>query len=725
MEIKDVLKQLTLNEKLLLITGAGAFSSYGIPEKGIPSIRMADGPYGVKTKGGNAICMMNTCLMASSWDREISRTVGSMLGKEASRLGVDMLLGPAINIKRNPLAGRNFEYYSEDPYLTGILASEYVKGVQGEGILTCAKHFACNNQETFRWSQDSIVDDDTLRNIYLKAFEILVSRAAPDCIMASYNMINHVYACENKYLLKDILRDEWRYSGVVVSDWCAAVNIVESIKNGMELEMPGNAHNSVKKLEDAIKSGKISLERVDEAVERLLALALKTREKNEETAVDIDKLVEITGESFVLLKNEGVLPFVKEEKILLIGTAKELRIQGGGCAALKTNFISTPYEEIGKYASVCDYIDGYDISTIKDSLSTYDKIIVFLTLPEDCDSEAFDRSTMSFPKAQTEVFTRLKEYNQNIIAVLQNGSAVELDFADDVKGILETYYAGSYGSVALAEVLYGNVVPSGRLAESFPVCYEDVPNQKQFGKSEQVYYSEREFVGYRYYTTYGIKPRYAFGFGLSYASFEWEDITFEKTGDYTVELSLTVKNVSDFDGKECVQVYLEGTECLTPRRSLVAFETVRVRANECKRVKICLDESAFSKYVNGKKRIMEGDYVIALAKDSESVIARQEYFLSSKEEKKICAQTLLGDLLINEKYRKTVLVYMQNIINFWAFGELDTEEKFEESVFLKNSVYNMPIRAFTYFCADAFDEKKMEELLKELRAIGGDNVENS
>jgi beta-glucosidase len=319
-------RQLTTSEKLVLLTGCGGMEAVDLGDG--EAIRMADGPCGVKTQDGNAVCFMSTSLMASSWDREICREVGNMIGDEALRNGVDLMLVPAINIKRSPLAGRNFEYYSEDPYLTGTLASAYINGMKKTGTLTCVKHFACNNQESFRWVQNSIVDDDTLRNVYLKAFEIVVQNTEVDCIMASYNLVNGTYACENEYLLKDILRDEWGYDGVVVSDWCAINDTVKALKNGVDLEMPGNACSSVPKWKKAYETGELSQERIDEAKDRLLALYDKKPQKKVGAPIGVDKekLVKMTAESFVLLKNDGVLPLKKEEKLLLVGTAKNPRI---------------------------------------------------------------------------------------------------------------------------------------------------------------------------------------------------------------------------------------------------------------------------------------------------------------------------------------------------------------------------------------------------------------
>lgn len=711
---------LTLNEKVRLLTGEGGFGTCSIPSRNIKGIRMADGPNGVKTEDGRNLCIMNSGLMASSWDKELCYEVGRVLGIEAVESGVDMILAPAINLKRNPLAGRNFEYYSEDPVLTGTLAAEYIKGIKSMGVLVCAKHFACNNQEYRRWTQNSVVDDDTLRNLYLKAFEIVVKQTDVDAIMASYNQVNGVAVCENRYLLTDILRKEWQYKGVLMSDWCAMNHCVESFQNGLDLEMPGNAHNTVPKLLEAVENGKLSEEDVNRKVERILALSEEAAEKKNVCAatIDVEKLIQMTGESFVLLKNDGILPFEKTDKVLLIGTANHPRIQGGGCAEMKTNTVKTPYEEIAKKATVCDCVDGYDIKGKERILAKYDKIVVFLTLPEDCDSEAFDRKTLCFPEEQIAVLRKIRQYNVNLLVVLQNGSAVDLSFENEVKGILETYYAGSYGACALAEVLYGNMNPSGKLAESFPLSDADVPNRSFFGQPTDVCYIEKEFIGYRYYTTYGIKPRYPFGFGLSYCQFEIEHVTFEQNGAYNFTIGCEVTNTSGrFSGKETIQIYLKSQNPFEPRMQLLEFASVRLQAGETKHCTILLNREHFERYVSGQKLMRTGSYTLCVATSSEQIIAEKEVALAEETKLEFNENTLVGSLLSEEKYRDITLTYMKRIINFWAYGMFETDRNFEENVFLKNSIYNMPLRAFSYFAPEEFDDKSIECFLTELKKI--------
>ena len=717
MNVEECVQALSLDEKLNILTGDGAFSTAGIPTWGIRGIRMADGPNGIKTEDGRNICVMSTGLMASSWDRDICREIGKILGAEAVETGIDMVLAPAVNVKRNPLAGRNFEYYSEDPVLTGILATEYIKGIKSAGVLVCLKHFACNNQEFRRWSQNSVVDDDTLRNLYLRAFEIIVKNTKVDAVMAAYNRINGINACENRYLLTDILRKEWIFDGVVMSDWCAINQTVDSYQNGLDLEMPGNAHNTVPKLKAAVENGKLTEMEIDRKVKRILNLSVEAAEsKKMSMPIDVERLIQMTGESFVLLKNDAVLPFDKKDKVLLIGTVKEPRIQGGGCAQMKTDTVKNPLEEISKYAAVCDCIEGYDIEESKVNFRDYDKVIVFLTLPEDCDSEAFDRKDLFFPAEQTAVLKKIRQYNENIVAVLQNGSVVDLSFEEDVKGILETYYAGSYGACALADVVYGKINPSGKLAETFPMTYSDVPNRDFFGLPTDVVYAEKEFIGYRYYTTYGVKTRYPFGFGRSYCQFILDDAEFIRKGEYDFEISCNVTNTSRyFCGKETVQIYLKSQNFFEPKLQLLDFATVRLNEGETKRCMIHLNRAHFEHYISGKKIARTGNYFICIATSSEDIVKEQAFVFEDEKNIEINENTLVGMLLSDARYRNITLAHMNRIINFWAYGKFEVNDSFEEDVFLKSSVYNMPIRAFTYFAPQEFDDEYMSRFLTELK----------
>ena len=703
MDYKEKLKELSEREKITLLTGYDGFSAVTLPEKNINGIKTADGPFGLKTQTGDTVCYPNTCLAACSWDAEKCRVIGDYLGRDCVNHGVDLLLAPAINIKRNPLGGRNFEYYSEDPVLTAKLAAGFVKGVKSNGVAVCLKHFACNNQEKNRWVYNCVISDDALRNLYLKAFEILIKSTEIDCVMAAYNRINGVYCCENPYLLKKILREEWGYDGVVVSDWCAADDIVGSFKNGLDLEMPANASATVPALEKALQNGIISQADVDEKAGRLLKLyykiksSLKKRETDEKEKAAV--LRKLTGECFVLLKNEdGVLPIDREKKVLLVGAgAVSPKIQGGGCAKMNTRSVQIPYEEIKKYCSRCDVIADYDVSAV--NVSDYDNIIMFLGLSDDSDSESIDRTTAAFPQVQLDCIKKLSEQNENVIAVLQNGGAMDLSFEPQAKAVLETYYAGSFCGGAIADVLFGITNPCGKLAETFPLSFEASPSTKE-DDGDDVDYSEGEFVGYGYYSSFGVKTRYPFGYGLSYSEYKVSDIEITRTGEYAFVVSARVKNESAFAGKYVLQVYLKSYDGFTPALRLADFGSVRLEANEEKKISLVIEKESFGRYVGGKKKLVTGSCGICVAESSEKLLLEKKFDFCGdckKDGERFTRRTLTGTLLKDERYRDIALAYMGKSIADWAFGaEAAKRERtdFEKDAFLKNSVYNMPIRAF-------------------------------
>ena len=719
--------QLTEDEKIKILTGEGPFSAVCLPQKKMRGIRMADGPFGVKTEKGASICFPNTCLMASSWDRELCYEIGRMIGVEMQRAKVDLLLAPAINIKRNPLAGRNFEYYSEDPYLTGILATEYINGIHSEGGMVCVKHFACNNQEALRWSQDSIIAEDTLRNLYLRAFEIVVSNCRVDSIMASYNKVNGVHACENSFLLKQILRDEWKYDGVIMSDWGAISNLVDSYNNGLDLEMPGNGENTISVIRDALATGEISQETIDEHANRLLKLASNLREETQsyDLAEPDEKLVrKLTAESFILLKNNGVLPLKKEEKLLIVGYGcKNPRIQGGGCAKLQTEILQTPYDEIKKYADSVTLVEDFSIAKLQaEKAGEYDKVIFFLTLPIEADSEAFDRTTLDFPQEQLQALTAISSYNKNIIAILQNGSPVDIGFETEVEAIIETYYAGSCVGGAVADVLYGAVTPSGKLAETFPVTYNDVPNKNYFGENPKIVYAEKEYVGYRYYTSFNVPTRYPFGYGLSYCNFTIDEIQIHQDGyNISVEFDLQ-NNSSSYDGKEVVQIYLETADKWIPRLQLIEFVTIPLKKGEKKHCVCNLTQAHFTRYIGGKKEAYEGRFSLCIAKSSEEILYRREVVFVQEKPLQIDKDTILKDLLFKDGYREITLRHIGTSINNWAFGTKNPTQSWENDVFLRSSLYNMPLRSFTYFSDGDFTITDLDYLIEELKKLSKNRV---
>ena len=718
MDVESRVKKLSLEQKLTLLTGFNAVCAGNKEYEGVGFVKMADGPYGVKTSDGNAVCFPNTCLMASSWDENVCREIGELLGGECDRLGEDLLLSPAVNIKRNPLCGRNFEYYSEDPLLTGKLAVAYVQGLKKSGTLVCAKHFAANNQETLRWTQNSVVDDDTLRNVYLKAFEILVKEGKVDSIMAAYNKLNGDFCTQNEYLLKDILRDEWGFDGVIMSDWCAISDVAMAFKNGLDLEMPENRAVTIPELKKALADGVISESEIDQKVGRIIALndKVKKRALSSEVKVDFDRLKKITGEAFVLLKNQGALPIKRTEKVLVVGrAAKEPRIQGGGCAKLKTNYCLKPLDQMQKY-SACDYCD-YDLADLGAKISDYDKIVVFLSLPDDCDSEAFDRAYFGFPKEQVQAVEKLSQQSDKVVVVLSNGSAVDLSFAHSVNAILETYYAGSVFGGAVADVIFGETVPCGKLAETFPISYNDVPSNEAFADGRtDVVYSERQFVGYRYYESFDKACAYPFGFGLSYADISVNDVSVESAGDYNFSVKFKLKNLSDYGGKQTVQIYLKSSDKFLPKMQLIAFKSYRVDKHSELACEILLNGENFTYYAGGVKRRYTGYFDIVVATSVKDVAFRERVDLKN-DQLELNKDLPIGVLLSDDRYRSATLERLRGYINIWAYGDKNAKQDFEEDVFLRNHVNNMPLRALTYFSYGEFGYSQIDEFIEELNKL--------
>ncbi len=713
MDAKQILKSLSIEKKLGLLTGYDNFSALKINDE--PLIRMADGPNGVKTADGDSLCFPNTCLMASSFDKELCFEIGKMLGIEARRHGVNLLLAPNVNIKRNPLAGRNFESYSEDPFVTGALALEFIKGIKSKKVGACIKHYACNNQEHLRWIQNSVIDDDTLRNVYLKAFEMVINGTDVDFVMTAYNKVNGKQCCENEYLLKTILRDEWGYKGAVVSDWASIGDVVQALKNGLDIEMPCNYELTYPKLYKAYASGELTEQEIDEKLTRLIEFYNGiSHDTNFNEEIDEQKLRKFTGESFILLKNDGVLPLKSDEKVLIVGSSAENpRIQGGGCANIKTKTILRATDEIMKQTVNAEYVSDYELCGITASdLKSYDKIVVFLSLDFGSDSEAYDRTDLSFPIQQITAVKKIAKHNPNVIAVLSNGSAVDLSFDKYTKAVLETYYAGSLGAGAIADVLYGKTTPSGKLAETFPLSVSDVPSYN-FACGEDVNYAEREFVGYRYYTTYGVKTKYPFGYGLSYCKFNIDNVKIDGSG-YDYEVSFDITNNSKYDGKETVQIYLGDESRFAPKKQLIEFITTRVKAGEKKSCKAKIGASSFSRYLNGTKKLLVGKFKIIVATSSEHEIFSKDIELNKDSFAPISRETLIGELMKVDRYREIAKKYLLKAINLWAFGDENSDKNFEDDEFLRNHAYGMPIRGIAYFSLGKLTDETIKQLILEL-----------
>ena len=626
MKHTDIIQKLNLEQKCALLSGGTVFDTRALPGKGIPSITLSDGPNGVRKQAGAAdhlglnpsvpaTCFPASATVANSWDPALGEEIGEALGEEAAAQDVAVLLGPGLNIKRSPLCGRNFEYFSEDPYLSGKMAAGYVRGIQKNGISACPKHFAVNSQELRRMASDSVVDERTLREIYLTGFEIVVSEAHPKSIMSSYNLINGTYANENPHLLLDILRKDWGFDGAVVTDWGGSNDHALGVKNGSTLEMPFPGDDSIRELRKAVESGKITESDVDARLDELLELigtagaaaakAPKTFDADAHHAL----ARRAAAESVVLLKNEGgLLPLKAGEKIAVIGDfARTPRYQGAGSSAVN----SIRVDSFLKRLEECDlenigYAQGFDRQGRPDEAlqaeavvlaKNADTVLVFLGLDEIKESEGLDRADMKLAENQLALLRAVKEANPNVVVLLSAGSSLETPWLEDCRALVYGCLGGQAGAGALVDVLTGAVCPGGKLAETWVGSYEDTPAKDHFGgEGRTVEYREGLYVGYRYYQTAHKPVAFPFGYGLSYTSFAYSDLAATAEG-----VTLTVTNTGSCAGDEIVQLYVAkpDAEVFRPEQELKGFARVHLEAGESRTVTIPLDDKAF-RYWNMK-----------------------------------------------------------------------------------------------------------------------------
>ena len=620
MKHTDIIQKLNLEQKCALLSGGTVFDTRALPGKEIPSITLSDGPNGVRKQAGAAdhlglnpsvpaTCFPTSATVANSWDPALGEEIGEALGEEAAAQDVAVLLGPGLNIKRSPLCGRNFEYFSEDPYLSGKMAAGYVRGIQKNGISACPKHFAVNSQELRRMASDSVVDERTLREIYLTGFEIVVSEAHPKSIMSSYNLINGTYANENPHLLLDILRKDWGFDGAVVTDWGGSNDHALGVKNGSTLEMPFPGDDSIRELRKAVESGKITESDVDARLDELLELigtagaaaakAPKTFDADAHHAL----ARRAAAESVVLLKNEGgLLPLKAGEKIAVIGDfARTPRYQGAGSSAVN----SIRVDSFLKRLEECDlenigYAQGFDRQGRPDEAlqaeavvlaKNADTVLVFLGLDEIKESEGLDRADMKLAENQLALLRAVKEANPNVVVLLSAGSSLESGWVKDCKALVYGCLGGQAGAGALVEVLTGAQNPCGKLAETWARSYADTPAKEHFGgDGPTVEYREGLYVGYRYYDTAGVPTAFPFGYGLSYTSFAYSDLKADEKG-----VTLTVTNTGSCAGAEVVQLYVAKPDAkiFRPVKELKGFVKVQLEAGESKTVTIPLDDKAF------------------------------------------------------------------------------------------------------------------------------------
>ncbi|MFZ5921047.1 MAG: glycoside hydrolase family 3 C-terminal domain-containing protein [Chloroflexota bacterium] len=654
MKYKTIIDKMTLEDKVALCSGADFFNTKAFEKYGIPSITMVDGPHGVRkqvetadhlgiNKSVPSTSFPAASLSACSWDRDLLREMGEAIGEEAMQEGISIVLGPGVNIKRNPLCGRNFEYFSEDPYLAGEIAASWIQGLQSKGVGASLKHFAANSQENERISSDSIVDERTLREIYLPAFERAVKNARPFTVMCAYNKVNGVYCSDNRYLLRDILRDEWGFDGVVVTDWGALNDRIQAFEAGLDLEMPGSKGHFDKEIIEAIRSEKLSEERLNESVDRLLDLIFTaSKNRKAEYRYDMDAhhqlAKKIAANSAVLLKNdENILPIQKGKKIALIGSlAKEPRYQGAGSSHINPTKLSNAIDGFQALGVEFDYFDGYPLKGSGDEAllneavkgaKGCDAAVIFAGLPEEYESEGFDRESLAMPESHNELISKVSEMNPNTVVVLVGGSPVEMPWLSKVKAVLNMYLAGQAGGLAAAELLTGVVNPSGKLAESYPLCYEDVPSAGFYeAGGKQAQYREGIYVGYRYYDKAKKNVLFPFGYGLSYTTFEYSDLTLshtELTAPYELNVTMTVCNTGKVDGAEVVQVYVSAIDSpvFRPEKELKEFAKVFLKMGESKQVSFTLDARAFAIYDvdTGDWRVPEGVYKVWVGAPSREV----------------------------------------------------------------------------------------------------------
>ena len=649
MKYKDLIDQLTLEEKAALLGGKGEWDSRDIPRLGIPSMIMSDGPHGLRRQAGAgdhlglnaslpATCFPTAATMANSWDRDLGTEVGVALGEEAKAMGVNILLGPGMNIKRSPLCGRNFEYFSEDPYLAGRMAASYVKGIQSQGVFSCIKHFAVNSQEERRMAMNAVVDERTLREIYLTGFEMAIDESKPGAIMTSYNQVNGEYANESMHLLKEILRGDWKYDGFVVSDWGGANDHVTAVKAGSDLEMPAPGLGSARELVEAVKSGSLSMEDLDARVDELLSAVMTTTEaaKGHSEEFDIEGhhalARKAAAQCAVLLKNnDAILPLKAGTKVAVVGDfAFQPRYQGAGSSMVNSTKVETienliKEEEALEVTAMCrgykrsGEADTALLSEAVKAAESADVVLYFFGLDEMSESEGLDRKHMRIPQVQIDVLRAMAKVNPNVVGVISAGSSIEMEWEDSCSAILHGYLTGQAGAGAMLDLITGRENPSGKLAETYPLLYTDTPSEPYYpAKERNSDYREALFVGYRYFDTFDVPVRYPFGFGLSYTSFEYSDLKVDEKG-----ATFTIKNTGSCDGAEIAQLYvgLKDGKILRARKELKGFVKVFLAAGEEKTVSIPFDDYTF-RYWNVKKNgwaVEGGTYTVSVGSSSADI----------------------------------------------------------------------------------------------------------
>ena len=747
MDVRSLVSQMTLEEKTGMLSGNGMWFLKAVERLGIPGVMVTDGPHGLRKQAGagdhlglnasvTAICFPTAASLASTFDRELVNKVGQAIGDECQAEDVAVILGPGANIKRSPLCGRNFEYFSEDPYLTGEMAAAHIKGVQSKGVGTSLKHFAANNQETRRMMVDTIVDERTLREIYLAGFEKAVKDAKPWTIMGSYNLINGVHACENHKLLTDILRGEWGFDGYVVTDWGALVGKIEGLKAGLDLQMPGDIVAD-KKLLEAARNGEVTEEMLDTACERILNITYRYLENRAADAkFDYEGhhalARKVESEAAVLLKNDGALPIAAGKKIALIGKfAEEPVYQGGGSSHINSWAVTGAVEAFKDYDGTVTYAQGYvidkdaeDAALVAEAVKNAaeaDVALVFAGMPAGFESEGFDRAHLYLPGCQNALISAVAAANPNTVVILHNSSAVAMPWLNDVSAVIEAYLGGEACGGAMYDIITGKVNPSGKLAETFPLRLEDTPAYLNFpGWNDRVEYREGIYVGYRYYDARNMDVLFPFGHGLSYTNFEYSNIRLDKdamTDEELLHVTCDITNTGKVTGREAAQLYVTRKTEGVPRavRELKGFEKVCLEPGETKTVEFTLCKRAFAYYNTDISDwyAEDGVYGIEIGASSRDIRLEGEIKVSPVKpyRRPFTLDSSLGELLSFPPAQAAMAPMLA------AFGGGDVNDSDTVMGISAMEMFKgMPLRSLVSFSGGAFPEEAALGLLAMLNA---------
>ena len=749
-DVKEIVRQMTLEEKAGMCSGKDFWHLKSVERLGIPEVMVSDGPHGLRKQAENgdhlginesikAVCFPAACATACSFDRDLLEEMGAALGTECQAENVSVLLGPAVNIKRSPLCGRNFEYFSEDPYLAGQMAKAHITGVQKEGVGTSIKHFAANNQEYHRMSASSEVDERTLREIYLAAFETPVKEAKPKTVMCSYNRINGVFASENPWLLDEVLRKEWGYAGYVMSDWGAVNDRVPGLKAGLELEMPASGGETDRQIVEAVKNGTLKEEVLDQAVESILNVIFDYVDHRKDAVFDMEKdhaLAEkVETESMVLLKNDGILPLKKGVRAAFIGVfAKTPRYQGGGSSHINSFRVTGALEAAEKMADLTyaegyrlkeDVIDEVLVAEAVEAAKSAEVAVIFAGLPDAFESEGYDRTHMRMPDSQNYLIHEVCKVQPNVVVVLHNGSPVEMPWAEEVSGILEAYLGGQGVGTAEVRILFGEANPCGKLAETIPYKLSDNPSYLNFpGDGETVAYREGIFVGYRYYDRKEMAVRYPFGYGLSYTEFSYSNLQLDKSSmkdTDTLTVSVDITNTGKRAGKEIVQLYVADRtgSADRPVRELKNFAKVSLEPGETETVRMELNKRSFAWY-NVKLHdwyAASGTYEIQIGKSSREIVLCDTVELTTdvKVPMEIHKNTTVGQLLRNPDMAQVLQEALSEMMSTMGAGGGEASTEAISPEMIRGMMESMPLRGLRSFAG--MSEEALNRLVEKLREV--------